>query len=319
MERLLDAFGDRRHVRGIGDLLHENRKLVSAKTRDRVGRADTPVQPAGHRHQQLIADHVPEAIVDRLELVDIHEEHRDRPLASPARLAAARSRSMNAVRFRDCVRPSCAARNDSCSSILFCAVMSRRNPVNIGGPAEGIREMDSSTGNSVPSARIAVVSKRRSIAAGGSRGEVARQALPVRGAQIDRDDQLGHVPAHDLRPLVAERSLRRRVEFDDAPAMIDGDDAVEHGLEHPGLPGFALRDLLLDFLSREELADLGADRREHLKQVGVRLAIRSAEELEHAEEVAARGDRKRERPVQPSLGGGFETGEIGILLNIDEP
>ena len=77
VESLLDAFGDHRHVRMIGDVLHENRKFVSAKTRDRVGGADTRVQPASYGNQQLIPDNVPEAIVDRFELVDIHKQHRD--------------------------------------------------------------------------------------------------------------------------------------------------------------------------------------------------------------------------------------------------
>ena len=36
--------------------------------------------------------------------------------------------------------------------------MSRMKPMNIGGPLDGSREMLSSTGNSVPSARIALIS-----------------------------------------------------------------------------------------------------------------------------------------------------------------
>ena len=259
---LLDAFGHRRHLVVRRDVLDQDGEFVAAKARHRVGGAHAPVQPAGHGDEQLIADGVPVAVVDGLELIDVRRTAPRSMVRPPrARLTAIRSRSMNAVRFSDCVRPSCAARNDSCSSIRFCTVMSRRNPVNIGGPAEGIRTSDSSTGNSVPSARIAVVSKRRSMAppvpAARYRARPSRCAARSAGGMINL--AISRPITSERR--VAERPLRRRIEFDDPPAMIDRDDAVEHGFENAGLAGFALGDLLLDLLSREELPHLGADGR----------------------------------------------------------
>ncbi len=68
---------------------------------------------------------------------------------------------MKAALFSIFVSPSCVARKESCCTTRLCSVMSRRNAVNIGGPVAGTRLSDSSAGNSVPSARMAVVSNRR--------------------------------------------------------------------------------------------------------------------------------------------------------------
>ena len=166
---------------------------------------------------------------------------------------------------------------------------------------------------------MAVVSKRRSMAAGAG-SEISRQALPMRRAQRRWNDQLGHLAADHFRAAVAERLLRRWIEFNDPPAMIYGDDAVEHGFENAGLAGLALDHLLLHLLSREELPHLGADGAEHLEQIGVGLPDGPAvEELEDAQQVAADGHRTGERAAQALGGRGFEPREGGIVRNLDQP
>ena len=46
--------------------------------------------PLGHLAQQLVADRVPERVVDDLEAVEVEEEHRQ-PLAVPVRLGDGRA------------------------------------------------------------------------------------------------------------------------------------------------------------------------------------------------------------------------------------
>src|SRR5713101_5082483 len=65
----------------VGHPLHENGKFVSTKTGDRVTGTDTSLQTTSHGYEQLIPDRVPEAVVDRFELVDVHKHHGDGTLA----------------------------------------------------------------------------------------------------------------------------------------------------------------------------------------------------------------------------------------------
>ena len=57
--------------------LDQHGELVAAEPAHRVLRPQTGAEPVGHRHQHLVAGRVPEAVVDRLEVVHVHEEHGD--------------------------------------------------------------------------------------------------------------------------------------------------------------------------------------------------------------------------------------------------
>jgi hypothetical protein len=76
-ERALQASGDRRDRRLVGDVLDEHDELVAAEARDRVGVANDVVQAPGDRAQQVVADVVAEAVVDRLERVEVDVEERE--------------------------------------------------------------------------------------------------------------------------------------------------------------------------------------------------------------------------------------------------
>src|SRR5262249_3409930 len=57
--------------------VEENRELVAAQARERVAAAQTRFEPARGRDEQLVADHVPEAVVDDLESIEIQVEDRE--------------------------------------------------------------------------------------------------------------------------------------------------------------------------------------------------------------------------------------------------
>ncbi len=76
----------------LGDLFEEHRELVAAQPRHRIAGADARFDPSGDRHEELVADRMPEAVVDHLEAVEVEEEHARRGCDSP-RLARARARS----------------------------------------------------------------------------------------------------------------------------------------------------------------------------------------------------------------------------------
>ena len=74
------ADRDRRDL-GVVVVLDHHRELVAAEARDHVLGAQARAQARSDRHQQLVAGGVAEAVVDRLEVVEVDEQHRE--LAPP--------------------------------------------------------------------------------------------------------------------------------------------------------------------------------------------------------------------------------------------
>jgi hypothetical protein len=74
-----DALGDT--AGGIGTTVDHERELVTADAGDDVARADAAAQSLGEGHQQLVALGVAPAVVDVLEVVDVHEQDADRGTA----------------------------------------------------------------------------------------------------------------------------------------------------------------------------------------------------------------------------------------------
>ena len=62
---------------GFGHVAQQQRELVAAESGDGVATAHTRPQSLGDDHQDLVADGVAEAVVDRLEVVEIDEEQGD--------------------------------------------------------------------------------------------------------------------------------------------------------------------------------------------------------------------------------------------------
>ena len=77
-ERLERALGDL-HGAPLGILVadHEHGELVAAEPGDDVVAADRVHEPGRDAAQQLVADRVPERVVDALEVVEVDEHHRD--------------------------------------------------------------------------------------------------------------------------------------------------------------------------------------------------------------------------------------------------
>ena len=69
-------------LRRVHHLLDQQRELVAAEPRGGVGRAQAAAQARGHRGEQSVAGRVAERVVHDLEVVEVHEQERDRaPLA----------------------------------------------------------------------------------------------------------------------------------------------------------------------------------------------------------------------------------------------
>ena len=77
-QRRLDSFGDRDRVAHVGDVLQQHGELVAAEARDRVLGPHARLHALSDGDQQPVAGVVTEAVVDRLELVQVEEQDGDR-------------------------------------------------------------------------------------------------------------------------------------------------------------------------------------------------------------------------------------------------
>ncbi len=76
-QRIRDPLGELGGAFGIAPA-NEHRELVSAESRSLMRAPEDPPQALGQGHEQLIPGGVTEAVVHRLEVVDVEHEHDDR-------------------------------------------------------------------------------------------------------------------------------------------------------------------------------------------------------------------------------------------------
>ena len=149
-----------------------------------------------------------------------------------------------------------------------------------------------------------------------SRGQVVGQAAPVAVTEGGRHDQLAELAADRLAPRVAEGPLGGRVELQDLPGMVHGDDAIERRLQDRPHAGITLAPILEEVPEEPQAAradDLDAGRaglEEIVQDLG------APRDLEHEvdgmredlEVVSARGDSER-----PGVGEGGR-----VLAGVDD-
>ena len=100
LDGLLEALGDVGGVLGALDVLEQHGELVAAEPGGGVGRAERREQPLADLAEHLVSDGVAEAVVDRLEVVEVdeHDAHRRALLRAPRQ------------RVRDAIGEECAVR-----------------------------------------------------------------------------------------------------------------------------------------------------------------------------------------------------------------
>ena len=92
-ERRQKAISHSAGARLVGIVLQQDPELVAADPRYRVARPTLELQALGGRDQQLVPSVVPEAVVDRLEAIQVQQEDR----RSAARARGTRERVIDAV------------------------------------------------------------------------------------------------------------------------------------------------------------------------------------------------------------------------------
>ena len=84
-ERLQQACCGRPRL-GLAGALDQDGELVTTEARHGVRRAEGAGQTIGHLDEQRVAGGVTEAVVDRLEAVEVEQHHRDRGVAPGQRV-----------------------------------------------------------------------------------------------------------------------------------------------------------------------------------------------------------------------------------------
>ena len=77
VETVHQPFGDRDRGGVVGDVAHEDTELVAAETRHQVLLAEGLGEPRSDRREQLVADVVTQRVVDLLEVIEVHQHHRE--------------------------------------------------------------------------------------------------------------------------------------------------------------------------------------------------------------------------------------------------
>src|SRR5690606_25530088 len=82
-----DALGHTRRITRVVDRIDDDRELVPAEPRNRVVLAQAVLQPARDRLQQLVSRGVAKRVIDKLETVQVEEQHRETVPRPPAHVA----------------------------------------------------------------------------------------------------------------------------------------------------------------------------------------------------------------------------------------
>src|SRR5262249_20746696 len=149
-----------------------------------------------------------------------------------------------------------AARRSAC----FSNVRARRKPVRSTLPRTQAGKIATSTGEVVPSARMAPAWRRRPRAVASPVRADSRLRSRAAWAVFRGNDFLERVAAEELGPRVPEHAARRGVELQDPALVVDGHDRIEGGVEDHGLAQLAGPQLLLPLLRFIERAQAHAER-----------------------------------------------------------
>src|SRR5262249_6022645 len=76
-QNTLNTFSHRERVFDAGDVLDQQRELISSEPCDGVGLPDAAAEPPSDYPEQLVSLRMPEAIVYDFESVEIDEQHSD--------------------------------------------------------------------------------------------------------------------------------------------------------------------------------------------------------------------------------------------------
>ena len=219
VQRLEDPNGDVGRTDALATVLEQDRELVATEPGRRVRRAEARPQPLPHLAQQTVAGRVSERVVDRLEVVEVHEQDRHRQVGARQAL----QRVLDAVAEERAVREPGDRVVEGLVRQLLLERLALRDvpgvqddPLHVGivhqVRAEGLDVEPEVV--SVPHPRLDQRGRDPSLAArGGQELEHRRLVVGV--------DQTRELRPLELRGVIAEHTLHRRAHVADGRIGVD--------------------------------------------------------------------------------------------------
>ena len=228
-ERLEDPLGGVGRLLAVLDVLEQHRELVAAEARGGVGAADALVETARHLDQHLVAGGVPEAVVDRLEVVEVEEDHGE-----PAPLApAAGDRVAHALGEQRAVGEPRHAVVEGLVGELLLEHLALADVAAVEHDAADVLVLEQVGHEDLERALLAVPVHEHALdrldvlgVVGDAGGDEPGEPAAVAGL-----DQLLEVAARDLLGRVAEHALDRRALVGDLAAGAEHRDEVARVLD----------------------------------------------------------------------------------------
>ena len=219
VQRRIDAVGDHHGVLGMVQSLAQHHELVATEAGHRVAGAHDRTDPVGDGDQDLVAQLVTHRVVDRLEVVQVDEQQRDRVPAAEA--AQSVQRTLDPLEQQ---RPVGQAGERVVSGLLRQRRLQQLLVADVARPRRRRTRSDrparsrcasscTSIGTARPSWRIASISPDQRTKSSGSSmmSAITRSMASLAGSQLR--------PTHRSRGLVVEvvEALGRRVQVQQPP------------------------------------------------------------------------------------------------------
>ena len=223
-ERLEHALGRVGGLLNVVDVLEQEGELVAAEARGGVARAHARCKPLRDLGEHLVAGRVPEAVVDRLEVVEVEEHDRDAAVLA----AIARDRVAHALREQCAVGEPGDRVVEGLVRELLLEGLALAHVAAVEDDAADVLVVDEIRAVDLELLRRAVAVHERALhdmrLVPRHRSDVLQQ---LAHAPAIRDvDELRERPAGDLRRRIAEQPLDRRALVRDRPVRPDDGDQV---------------------------------------------------------------------------------------------
>ena len=217
-------------------VLEQDRELVSTQPRGRVGRPQGTAETVPDGDEQLVAGAVPEAVVDRLEVVEIQEEDRQREVAQPA---GPIERVLDPIGEERPVGEPGQRIVQRLVAELCLELLSGRDVVDQGVEADhsaALRRPDRELNGEL----VAVAMDGLQLHAPREDASVARRGVPAQALAVGRtlalrDDELRQLDADRLSARPSEGPLRLVVPVLDDPVAVDGNEGIARRLDDHAL------------------------------------------------------------------------------------
>src|SRR4051812_31469403 len=228
-ERLEDALGGVGRLLGGLDALEQHGELVAAEARGRVAGADARGEALADLEQDLVAGGVAEAVVDRLEVVEVDEDDRQADVVA----AGAGDAVAHALGEQRAVREAGDRVVEGLMGELLLERLALGHVAAVEDDAAHVLVVEQVRVLDLELQRLAVAVAQGALEHLGAAGVVVGGAVEQvqQPALLAGREQAGEARADDLVGRVAEDALDRRALVDDARVGVEHRDEVARGAD----------------------------------------------------------------------------------------